>query len=363
MKILFVSEYFYPKLAGGEVWSYELCKELIKKGHDITVVTSKYDSNLKEEEITDGIKILRIASTGRVIKRILFMIKLYYLLNKLLKKERFDVIHTTSFIANIPASWNARRYKVHSVTSVHSFFGKDWFKFENPFKASINFFMERIILKLDKSNVVHVPSKWLAGLVKKIKSNVKVIPNFIVKENMNKLNETEMIKIKTELEIKPDTKLLIFIGSLTKIKNILNLVKIIEIPEGFHLLIVGEGPLKEKIIEVIKKKKIEDKVILLKSKDHFSTMKYLQASSVLINPSLSESFGLVVLEALYFNKIIISTDVGIVKELNGDKIIKINSLEEINELLRNNIKKSKTEQFEETFLVKNVIEKFENIYT
>ncbi|MFH1840216.1 MAG: glycosyltransferase family 4 protein [Nanoarchaeota archaeon] len=363
MNILFVSEYFYPKLAGGEIWSSDLCRGLIKKGHKITVITSRYNKNLKKKEIIGGIKVLRIAQTGEIIKRINFAIRLFLFLNKLLNKEKFDVVHSMSYVASVPASWIAKRYKISSITSVHSYFGRDWFKFENLVKARFNYLIERVILKLDRSDVIHVPSKHLANLISKIKPNVKIIPNFIVKENMDKLDKTEIIKIKTELKIKPDTKLLIFIGSLTKIKNILNLVKIIKIPEGFHLLIVGEGSLRKEIIKVIKERNLEDKITLLKSKDHLATMRYLQLSSVLINPSISESFGLTVIEALYFNKLVISTNVGIVKELNEGNIIKINSLEEINELLQNNIKKSKIKQFDETFLVDNVIEKFEDIYT
>ncbi len=60
MKILFISRLFYPHIGGVEKHTIEIAKSLIAKGHDVTILTEKYDNFLKNKEIIDGIKLVRI---------------------------------------------------------------------------------------------------------------------------------------------------------------------------------------------------------------------------------------------------------------------------------------------------------------
>ena len=63
MKILYIVPFFYPVKGGAENHIYYLAKELVKKGHDVHVITSNLDRNSlikKEFEIIDGIKIYRL---------------------------------------------------------------------------------------------------------------------------------------------------------------------------------------------------------------------------------------------------------------------------------------------------------------
>src|SRR3989344_5195984 len=58
MKIAFVIEYFFPFDKGGSQWStYYLAKDLVGKGHDVTILTPNFGS--KKLEIVEGIKIIR----------------------------------------------------------------------------------------------------------------------------------------------------------------------------------------------------------------------------------------------------------------------------------------------------------------
>jgi len=60
MKILFITRLYLPHVGGVEKHVYEIGKRLKVKGKSVTIITEKYDKNLKDEEIEDGIKILRI---------------------------------------------------------------------------------------------------------------------------------------------------------------------------------------------------------------------------------------------------------------------------------------------------------------
>lgn len=66
MKILFFSRLFHPHVGGVERHVAGLSRELIKHGHQITVITEKYLPTLKDEEMVDGIKIYRIKANSKL---------------------------------------------------------------------------------------------------------------------------------------------------------------------------------------------------------------------------------------------------------------------------------------------------------
>ncbi len=97
-------------------------------------------------------------------------------------------------------------------------------------------------------------------------------------------------------------KRLISVGRLSKEKAPDDLVKIFNLLSkkhpDWHLDIIGDGEEREKIELYIKKHKLEDKVTLhgFQNKEYID--KYLQKSSLYIMTSLTESFGIVLLEAM-----------------------------------------------------------------
>lgn len=60
MKILFFSRLFYPHIGGVEKHVEAISKILLKRGHEVTVLTEKFDKSLQDNEVINGIKIKRI---------------------------------------------------------------------------------------------------------------------------------------------------------------------------------------------------------------------------------------------------------------------------------------------------------------
>lgn len=60
MKIVFLTPYYHPHIGGVETHVKEICDVLLQQGHQVTVITQQYDSNLPLEEKIDGIEIIRI---------------------------------------------------------------------------------------------------------------------------------------------------------------------------------------------------------------------------------------------------------------------------------------------------------------
>lgn len=60
MTIVFLSKFFYPHIGGVEKHVEKVSRELIKKGHQVTVLTLKHNKNLPDKTIYQGIKIIRL---------------------------------------------------------------------------------------------------------------------------------------------------------------------------------------------------------------------------------------------------------------------------------------------------------------
>lgn len=71
MKVLISASYFYPYSSGLSVYALRLAKGLADLGHEIVVLTSRYEKTLPKEEELDGIRIIRVPVMGRLSKGVL----------------------------------------------------------------------------------------------------------------------------------------------------------------------------------------------------------------------------------------------------------------------------------------------------
>lgn len=142
-----------------------------------------------------------------------------------------------------------------------------------------------------------------------IKDNVYKIPNSIDKEKVLELSNEE-IKI-------PDIPTFTIMGRLDNNKNQILLLKAARILSGyrkdFRIYILGEGDDRTKLQSYIKKHNLERNVKIIGFKDN--PYPYIKKSIATITTSLSEGFSLVLVESLFLNTPIISTDVGVAREL------------------------------------------------
>ena len=92
MKIIFILANYYPYIGGAENAAKNLAEGLVNMGHEVTVVTSQYDTWELEESI-NGVQIIRI-KTPRLGKQFIFN---FYSLTTLIKIcGNFDLIYTAS---------------------------------------------------------------------------------------------------------------------------------------------------------------------------------------------------------------------------------------------------------------------------
>jgi glycosyltransferase involved in cell wall biosynthesis len=71
MRILTVLTYYRPHTSGLTIYAERLAKALVRRGHQVTIMTMQYDPALPLEEEQDGVRILRVPVLLRVSKGVI----------------------------------------------------------------------------------------------------------------------------------------------------------------------------------------------------------------------------------------------------------------------------------------------------
>jgi len=71
MKILTVLTYYRPHTSGLTIYAERLARAFVKRGHQVTVMTTQYDPSLPLEETLDGVKIIRVPVAARISKGVI----------------------------------------------------------------------------------------------------------------------------------------------------------------------------------------------------------------------------------------------------------------------------------------------------
>lgn len=239
-------------------------------------------------------------------------------------------------------------------------------------------FLRENLNKCDK--VVCICEDMKNGVIKEIpelEEKLEVIYNPFDIEKI-KIKSNDYSEIKNEEKKLLEDNYIIMVSRLElKMKDFNTLIKAFKIVnqkrKDTKLYLLGDGPDKEKIENMIKNENLQENIKLLgvKRNPYF----WIKNSKLLVHSSKSEGFGLVLVEALILGKVVISTNckVGPREILDNGKygsLVEVgdyNSMaQEILELLQeNSIKKEKylinIDESVERFDKKNIIKQIEGV--
>jgi len=155
-------------------------------------------------------------------------------------------------------------------------------------------------------------------------SKISVIYPGVNKRLFYPLNQSD---VRQELGFREKDKIILFVGRIEPVKGLFVLIEALELlrkeapslSSRLKLIVVGGGskssdhPKNKEIVRIqkaIAEKNLRDKVLFLGSKKQNQLNKYYSAADVLVVPSLYESFGLVVVEALACGTPVIASRIG-----------------------------------------------------
>ena len=144
--ILYLLDYYLPHAWGVETVFEQIISRSVEKGYQVIVLTSLYDPKLKKLEKQDNLRIIR---TGRWRKS--FIRSGFWTGRKLLKREKIDFIHTSTYWGAIPASLLGILFKKKVLITVHEIFGQLWKQYKPWRSARIYQVFEWLIFQLPYS--------------------------------------------------------------------------------------------------------------------------------------------------------------------------------------------------------------------
>jgi glycosyltransferase involved in cell wall biosynthesis len=100
VKVLLVLTYYHPHVSGLTIYVQRLATALVRRGHQVTVLTSRYDPALQAEEEIDGVRVVRAPVLFRVSKGVI-MPSFPLLAWRLIREHDVVGVHLPQFEASL----------------------------------------------------------------------------------------------------------------------------------------------------------------------------------------------------------------------------------------------------------------------
>ena len=180
--------------------------------------------------------------------------------------------------------------------------------YDLPFRN--NYWKEKIQTILGNSDKIITVSESNLRCIDElgIKDKTKVIPNGF---DSNKFFKIDKNKVRKELNLSKNKKILLHVGNLKPVKNQINLIKavnkLVKKRKDIILYLIGSGNDRKRIENKIDELNLNKYIKVLGSKPHKEIPKWMNAADLFVFPSYSEGFGVVNIEALACGTPVIST--------------------------------------------------------
>ena len=372
-----------------------LNKELVRLGIDVLTICP-HSSNLTSSEVIEGVNIKRfrylpqrfeqsaasipdeIRSKTGFLKVVIMITAFFFSTLFSCLKNKPDIVHGQwAFPGGYIAYLMAKIFPTKSVVTVHYA--------EIPLLQKFNFLRKRVVYGLNNSKVIavsHHTKRKLVELGVKEK-NITVIrstPNFVPH-----ISDTEYLNEFRKKFVAPDHKIILFWGRLVEHKGVQYLIQsLLKIKtKNIHLIVVGDGIMKEKLQKLTDSLDLNEKVTFYGKANHEELGWIHDISDIFVCPSIidsrgnTEGLGLVIPEAMESGLPVIASSVGgivdiikdqknglLVPEKDPDSIAKavdeIFTNTELNEKIINNSKDT-VKEFSPHTIAKQYMEIFENI--
>ncbi|WP_353931817.1 glycosyltransferase family 4 protein [Okeanomitos corallinicola TIOX110] len=356
-------------LGGGQMHVFLLAKYLDKSQFEVSIATESqgwlFDTasalNIPLHQLNISNKI-----TWKSFKNV----------QELLIKNHFDIIHTHGGTAGF---WGRLVGKISSKSSkiIHTYHGLHYLN-QNSIKSKIFKLIDQLLLLITNQIICVCKADYVSGLAAKVvaPNAYTIIYNGIeIDKFSSNLDQQKARKI---FNIEPEK---IIFGNVARLhpqkghKILLQaLAKIVNSYTNTHLLIVGDGEIREELIKIAQELGIKNHVSFLGARSDI--YEFLSAIDIFVLPSLWEGQPIALLEALAMGKPCIASNVNGIPEIINNGIngylVNPNDVDNLYELMTSLIlDKQKFEQFSvngkitvsDMFSAQNMADKTAQVYT
>lgn len=310
MKIGIFTDTYNPVTSGVVTSINMLEQEMKKRGHEVFVFTTS-----KSIQPNDNQTLYMLNSIPLLIaKQYKNRIATFYSreIAKQIKEIGLDIVHTqTEFSVGAFGKIISRKYDIPFIHTYHTMW-EDYVHYISPLKGR-NIRLKRLARTISrafvrKAECVITPSNKTAKYLK-YKCKVKNKPIYVIPTGIDiapfkssNFTEEERDNLKKSLGIKPNEKIILFLGRVASEKSIDVIMDIMpsifEEHPDYKFLIVGDGPSKKDLEEQARKLNIDKNVIFTGKVPWNEVPKYYNIGDVFVNASITETQGLTFIEAM-----------------------------------------------------------------
>lgn len=311
MKILFISDVYFPRINGVSTSIETFRHELRKLGHTVHLIVPDYQTPSSDES-----DILRIPSRRVPFDpedRLMSFSRVMQHLDKF-RNENYDIIHIqTPFVAHYLGIKLSKLLNIPCIETYHTFF-EEYLHHYVPLVPKK--FMRMVAKRFSRHqgnslNGMVVPSHPMLEVLKNygITTHAKVIPTGIEPESFVPGSRAVFRK---KYHIPVDKPVLLFVGRVAHEKNIGFLLQVLiqvrrEIADVLFV-IAGEGPARASLEQEVKQLDLGDNVMFIGYLDrHTELNSCYRSADIFIFSSRTETQGLVLLEAMAQGIPVVST--------------------------------------------------------
>ncbi|KAL0648889.1 hypothetical protein Bca4012_047180 [Brassica carinata] len=315
LRVLMVSDFFFPNFGGVENHIYYLSQCLLNLGHKVVVMTHAYGNRTGVRYMTGGLKVYYVPWRPFAMQNTFPTVYgTLPIVRTILKRERITVVHGHQAFSTLchEALMHARTMGYRVVFTDHSLYG-----FADVGSIHMNKVLQFTLADIDQAICVSHTSKENTVLRSGLSpGKVFMIPNAV---------DTAMFKPADVRPSSDDVITIVVISRLVYRKGADLLVEVI--PEVCRLypnvrfVVGGDGPKHVRLEEMREKHSLQDRVEMLGAVPHSRVRSVLVTGHIFLNSSLTEAFCIAILEAASCGLLTVSTRVGGVPEVLPDDMV------------------------------------------
>jgi glycosyltransferase involved in cell wall biosynthesis len=308
--------YEFPPLGGGAGrGTYNLARELAKKGYDVDVLTSKAKGQSSVEK-TEGFVVHRVLSWRKglhdcgfrgAITFVLFAIPAFL---RLQRHKNYTVLHYYFGLPTGVLQWLPGRHR--KIPYIVSLRGSDVPNYDT-FNTQLQFF-HRLLLPVTRS--IWNNAAKIVALSETLRATaLETAPDADIDVIANGIEADEFYNADVRPGTSPTVQL-ICVARLIERKGIQHLLRALQVMQhDVHLTIVGEGNYLPNLVDYAREYQVNDKVTFYGYCPREQLVDLYSASDIFVLPTMAESFGLVFVEAMACGLPVIGTTVGGVPDI------------------------------------------------
>jgi len=335
MRIAYLTQSYPPMVSGAAISAKQIAETMAQQGHKVLVLAAsdrEYAYNVYSENIT----VMRLRSVNnplRVGQRLLPNPRCKVMMA--LEQFKPDAVHVHEpFQMGIFGLGYAKHARIPLVVTVHQL---PWFV-ASYFPESFRPFIEKTLwlyarISLKRYAAVISPTQTIATIIEQkigLKPNVisygldtqRFHPPFGTESSTGKGQHLANVTRK-RLDLPLNTPLILHAGRLDKDKNVDNVIRAVApaIRESkAHLLIVGDGCLKKRLIHLCMELDIDQRVHFAGYVSPQDMPEIYRAADIFITASEVETQGIVLLEAAASGLPIVAVDATCISEVVHDQV-------------------------------------------